>query len=163
MPNHRSLLEGQADRFASQLFGAGHGVLSERAAGDAVHLVADLGSGHLSTDRGHSAGEVPARYPVLRSGEAQARDPHQVWLAGHQVPGAAVESGRMHPHQDVVVSNLRHGDVLVAQHARVAVPVLDNGAHGGRLSPWALCAHRDVLWTTYPPLATGQMTGRNSP
>ena len=107
--HHRGLFEREARRFAGQLVRAGHGVLRERPAADAVHLVPDLEPGHAGPDGGDCAGQVTPGYPVLRPPEAEAGDPHQVGLAGHQVPGAAVQARRVHPDQDLVVGDLGRG------------------------------------------------------
>ena len=76
---------------------------------DAVHLVAHREPGHGGPDGRDGAGDVEAGHPVLRPAEAEPEDAHQVGLAGHQVPGAAVEAGRADPQQHVVLAGSRVG------------------------------------------------------
>jgi hypothetical protein len=72
------------------------GVLGERAATDAEHLVAGLEPGHVGADRNDRAGHVQSGDWVLRTTQAKAHDPHQVRLARHDVPGAAIHPGGTH-------------------------------------------------------------------
>ena len=128
------LLEGEVRRLAGELVLAGDGVLGERARGDPEHLVADGEPGHRGADGHDGAGDVAAGHRVLRPAEAE-HEAQQVGLAGHQVPGAAVETGRVHPHEHLLVADLGPGDP-VARRSTSAEPyaVLDDRPHRVRRS-----------------------------
>ena len=57
---------------------------------------------------------------VLRSAQAEHQSRISVRRAGHQVPGAAVESGRVHPHQHLAVGD--RGSVICARRSTSAEP-----------------------------------------
>jgi hypothetical protein len=84
-------------------------------------------------DRLDAPGQVHA--PNGDLGFAQPKrwdnDADQVGQAGHEVPDAPVQAGRVHPDQDLVVLGDRLVDVLELENLGRAVGVLDDGLHGG--------------------------------
>jgi hypothetical protein len=143
----RGLLEREVGGLAGQLVLGDHGVLGEGARAEAVHLVADGEPGHRGADGGHRAGEVAPGHGIPRPAESE-REAQQVRLAGHQVPGAAVDAGRVHPDQHLVVPGLREGDAGQPQHLGGAVPVLHDRPH--RRLPTAVGAVRVRLVGSRP-------------
>jgi hypothetical protein len=127
--HHRGLLEREAHRLLSKFVRPGHGILGERPAAHPVHLVPDCELSHPGPDGGYVARQISPGHPVPRSPEAEAGDPHQVGLAGHQVPRAAVEASRVHPNQNLLVADVRASDALVSQDINCAVAVLHDGLH----------------------------------
>ena len=55
--------------------------------------------GHGLADRLDAACDLPAPDSVLRTAEPVTQQPHRVRQAGHDVPGAPVHAGRVHPQQ----------------------------------------------------------------
>lgn len=101
----RGVLERATRRFVDQLVLAGRGVLGEGTTAHAEHFVAGGESGHRRADRDHGAGDIDAGYPVLRPTEPVPDDPHQVRGAGHQVPGAPIQTCRTDLQQHLHVGN----------------------------------------------------------
>ena len=124
------LLEGQVRGLGCQLVLSDGGVLGERPAGDAEHLVAHGEPGDRRPDFDDGAGDVEAGHAVLRPTESETDDPEQVGPTGHHVPGTSVETGGADVDEDLVVGDLGQGDVLQPQDVGRAVPVLDDRAHG---------------------------------
>ncbi len=73
----------------------------------------------------------------FRGPRSPTNEPHQVGLAGHQVPGAPVEAGGGHLDEHLVVTHGRAGDVGETQDVGVAVAVLDDRLHGGAPCSWS--------------------------
>ena len=104
------LLEGEVRRLGRELVRAGAGVLGEGALADAEHLVARPRTVVTSAP---TASTRPAssrpRTAVLRRAQPEAGEADRVGQAGHEVPGAPVDAGRVHPHQHLVVADRRAG------------------------------------------------------
>ena len=106
------------------------------------------------------AGHVEPGHRVLRSAEAE-REAHSVGRAGHQVPGAAVEPGRVLPDEDLVVARSRGRDPVEAAcgRRRRSAPARspawcraprDGGGLGGGLRLGAMVV--SILWSPRPYL-----------
>ena len=97
---------------------------------DAEHLVARLRS---RSRRRRPPRRVPARLRpgigVLRPAQPEAGEADRVGQAGHDVPGAPVHAGRVHPHQHLVVADRRPVDLREPQD------VLGLGRSGPARSP----------------------------
>jgi hypothetical protein len=105
----RRLLEADAGRHGRQVV-LGHArVLGVRAVGPAEHGIAGPEPGHLLADRLDPSGEVHAPDADLGSPHPEADEADHVGQAGHHVPDAPVEAGRVHPHQHL--AGLGHGPV----------------------------------------------------
>jgi hypothetical protein len=128
--DHASLLERDVIRFRDQLVLTGRGVLGERAVPDTEHGVPDGEPGDRIPDGLNGAGDVPADDRVPRGSEPEP-EPDRVRAAGHQVPGATVETGGVDPDKNLVVLDARAGDLGDAQHLGRAVGVVDDSSHGG--------------------------------
>jgi len=114
-PGHREdgrLLEAERGRLADQLGLRCGGVLGERSAADSEHLVACREPGYLRPGGHDHAGHVHPGHLGLRPAEPEAKYPHKVRLAGHQVPCAAVDPGRPDAHEDLVRGDGRPGGSL---------------------------------------------------
>ena len=127
----RGLLEAEPGRFVRQLAGPGGGVFGEGAAGDAEHLLTGPEPGDAGAGRHDRARHVQPGHGVLRPTQAKAQQPHEVGLAGHQMPGAPVHPGRPYLHQDLVRRDRGRGDPLQPEHilGPGAVPVLHDRLH----------------------------------
>ena len=62
--------------------------------------------------------DVAAPDGVLGSAEPEAREAQQVRQAGHQVPDALIDAGRVHPHEHLVVGDRRPVDLPELQDVR---------------------------------------------
>jgi hypothetical protein len=90
-----------------------------------------LEPGHLLADRLDAAGEVHAPNGDLGSAQPHGwyQEADEVGQAGHDVPDAPVQPGRMDPHQHLVVGGRRLVDVPELQDVGGAVGVLHDGLH----------------------------------
>jgi hypothetical protein len=161
--DHGRLLEGQVRRLAGELVLPDRGVLGEGTAADPEHLVTGGEPGHRRTDRGHRACHVQPGHEVLRATQPEAEDAEQVGPAGHQVPRATVQPGSVHADEDLVVGDLRPGDVPLLEDVLGAVLLLDDGPHrppGGRSRPRAARVVRVVRRHVDPSLGPGAATLR---
>ncbi len=79
------LLPRELRRAAGELVLAGHGVLGDRAGGDAEDLVAHGELRHLGADLDDGAGDVAADDRLLRRAQAEDES-QQAGLALHEVP-----------------------------------------------------------------------------
>ncbi|UUT34288.1 hypothetical protein L2X98_26830 [Microbacterium elymi] len=91
--------------------------------GEAEDLVADREPGDLRADLGHDAGEVAAL--ALR----EVRGPAGVQIAASDRRLARVDAGRAHPHDHLMRSGRRIGDLPHVQNIHVAVPVESHCLH----------------------------------
>ena len=114
---------------------------------DAVHLVTGR-----RTDRDHRARDVSAGYRVLGPTQPE-RESEQVRLTGHQMPGPAIETSRVHAHQRLVVGDHGSGDLLELQHISRSVPVLHDGLHR------VVCRGRPLDAASHPTVPLGWVHG----
>ena len=108
------------------------GVLGEGAVGPAEYLVTGLEPGHVLADRLDASGDIHAQHGNLGFARPEGWD-HEtdhVGQAGHDVPVAAMDAGRLDLDQDLVVGGHRLIDVPERQHPGPAIAVLDNCLHG---------------------------------
>ncbi len=134
------LLEGGRARLEGELVLFGGGVLGERSAGDAEHVVAGGEAADVGSDGDHAAGDVEALDRLLRLRQSEPGEPDQVGGAGHQVPHASIDAGRAYVDQDLVVGNGRHVDAVQLELVGRTVCALHDRSHrgrvvGGRCSP----------------------------
>jgi len=126
------LREGEVRRLQGELVGAHPRVLCERAAADAVHLVAGADVGHLGADGLDRSGQAAAGVGTLWATQAESCEPDRIGQAGHHVPGAPVHAGGLYAHQNLVGPD--RGPVDLGQPEDILgcrpVPVLDDGFHG---------------------------------
>ena len=102
----------------------------EAALGEAEHLVSGRHAGDVVADRFHASRELPAAHPGLGRAQAVAGQADRVGQAGHQVPHPAIDTGRVHPQQHLIVSDRRSGALLKPQNIRgLAVAVLNDRLH----------------------------------
>ena len=98
----------------------GEGVLGEGAVAPAEHRVPGLEPGHLAPDRLHGPGEVHAPDRDLGLANPKPDDQtDQIRQAGHDMPVAPVQAGRMHLHQDLVACGHRLVDGPELEHVGV--------------------------------------------
>ena len=96
-------------------------VLGEGAVGDAEHLVAGREPRDRGSDRHDGAGDVESGYPVLRGAEPETEQSEEVRLAGHHVPGPAVQPRRLDVNEHFVIGDLGPRDLGEAQDVGGAV------------------------------------------
>ena len=98
----RGLLEGHRRRLGDELVLTCGRIFGERAPADPEHLVAGEEPRDLGADVDHGARHIQARDGLLRTTKAEPDDAHEVGLARHEVPGAAIHACRPHLHEDLV-------------------------------------------------------------
>src|SRR3954463_16380664 len=125
------LLEGEVGRLGGQLVRAGGHVLGERAVAGAVDRVVRREAGHAGVDGFDRSGETSAGVGVLGPADAESGEPEGIGEAGHDVPGAPVHAGGVHPYQDLAVPDGGPVDPCDPEEVlgRGAVAVLNNGLH----------------------------------
>src|SRR5436190_15135050 len=101
-------------------------VLREGAVGGAEHLVTGLEPGHVLPHRLHDPGNVAASQRYFGLAQPEADDTKQVRLAGHDVPDADVDAGRVHAYQHVMIADHRDVDVPEFEHIGGAGRALDD-------------------------------------
>src|SRR4051794_30640653 len=149
--NRSRLLERQLRWLVRELVRSGACVLRERRLANAEHGVARRESGHAGADRLDRPREVAARVAVLRPAKAESRQADGIGQAGHHVPRASVNTGRMHPHENLVLSDHGPVDILDPQDVlgRGAVLVLDDRRHrlptGGHPRRFHRCGRAGAL------------------
>src|SRR6478609_4479996 len=133
-PDGGGLLERGVRRFVGEFVLPGGGILGEGTPAHPEHLVTHAEPGHRRTDRGDGPGDIHPGHPVLRPAEPEPHDPHQIRRARHQVPRPPVKTGRVHPHQYLVVGDLGSFDLRRTQLIGRAVAVLHDRLHHS--VPW---------------------------
>lgn len=128
------LFEREAVRLRRELVLQRPGVLGERAPTGSVHLVTDVKSGHALSDRIDPAGHVGAGNRNLRGTEPKSEDPHEVRLAGHEVPGSAVDPGGDDSDKHILLADAGRCDVADLQHVGRPVGVLHDRLHDHHLA-----------------------------
>jgi len=125
------LVVGEVDRLRGQLVGSGDCVLGEGAGGHAEHLVSGRELGDVGSDGFDRSGEVPAGVGVLGAAQTEAGEADRIGEPGHNVPGAAVHAGRVHPDQHLVGFDAGLVDLRQPQDVLGcgAVVILDDGLH----------------------------------
>src|SRR5436309_7300465 len=104
-------------------------VLREGAVGGAEHRVTGLEPGHVLPHRLHDPGNVAASQRYFGFAQSEAVDTKPVRLAGHDVPDADVDAGRVHAYQHVMIADHRDVDVPEFEHIGGAVRALDDRLH----------------------------------
>jgi hypothetical protein len=108
-------------------------VLGEAALADTEHLVPGLQRAHPRTDRFDAPGDLPSPNSGAGTADAIACQAYRVGQSGHQVPDAAIDAGRVHTEQHLVVPDLWTVDLLHPQDILgLAVLVLPNRRHPRR-------------------------------
>jgi hypothetical protein len=127
----RGLLEAEVCRLGREVVLASAGVLGEGAVAPAEHLITGPEPGHLGADRLDAPGDVHAQHGDLGLAQPQRRhnDADQVRQAGHDVPVAPMQAGRVDLYQHVVLLGHRLVDVPEVQHIGSAIPVLHDCLH----------------------------------
>jgi hypothetical protein len=108
----RGLLEAQVSRLEGQAVRPGGRVLGEGALAGAEHFIARFKPGDIPADGLDRPGDGQARNPGLRPAQPEADDPHQVGLAGHQVPSAPVDIRGPDADQNLAGFDRGPGDLL---------------------------------------------------
>ena len=100
--HRRRLFERQAGRFGHHEGGVGGGVLGEGAPGEAEDLIAGPQAVHVGADVLDPAGDVDARDPGLRPGQADAaHEAGDARVAAQHVPVVGVDRGGVHLEKHV--------------------------------------------------------------
>src|SRR3954454_14519733 len=125
------LLVGEVGRLRCELVRGNACVLGERAGADAEHRVARFEAGHAGAVGFDRSGEAPARVALLRPADSEAGEADGIGQAGHHVPGAPVDTGCAHAHEDFVRSDRGLVDLLESEDVlgSRAVLVLDDRHH----------------------------------
>jgi hypothetical protein len=112
----------------------GDGILGQRSPADSEHLVSGLQVGDPTADAVHDTRHIRSPDPLLRAAHSESEHADEGGQSGHYVPVAAVERRRAHLQHHVIVSDVRHRDILEMEHIARTVTVLYQGFHGVSLS-----------------------------
>jgi hypothetical protein len=93
-----------------------------------------LKSGHVLSDRLDPAGQVGAGNRNLRGAEPKSEDPHEVRLAGHEMPGSAIDPGGDDADKHILLADAGRCDVADLQHVGRPVGVLHDRLHDHHLA-----------------------------
>src|SRR3954452_3310332 len=110
------LLESERRWLQAELLLRGHGVLGPRAAAGAKHSVTDLEPGHVAANFFDMTRNVRTRNTRLRCAKPKSKNTHQVRFAGHEMPGATVNTGSDDRHQHLAVADGRLQDLPELEH-----------------------------------------------
>src|SRR6185437_8584140 len=111
-------------------------VLREGTHAGAVHLVADCETRDRRAHPLDGSGQATAGVERFGCAQAEPGYAHEIWLAGHDVPGPSIDTGGIDPHQHLVGGDAGPGSFGQAEGGLGVdtVGVLDDGGHGVRAS-----------------------------
>jgi hypothetical protein len=132
--HHRGLLECEIGGLQRQLLVAGARKLGPRSAAGAVHLVTNAEARHRRADGFDSASEIRTGDRNLGRAESEAENAHQVWLAGHEMPGSAINASGDDTDENVVVTDRGFRYLPELQDVSGAVGILNDRLHEHHLA-----------------------------